>query len=46
MANVVIAPQVYERDRAALQGAFVLIDGFVQREHEAINVIAKQIASV
>lgn len=46
MVNVVIAPDVYTRDRAALQGAFVLIDGVLQKDHGAINVIAWQITSL
>ncbi len=43
MANVVIAPQVYERDRAALQGAFVLIDGVLQKDHKTTNVLARSL---
>ena len=46
MVNVVIAPDVYARDRAALQGAFVLIEGVLQKDHGAINVVAKAISSV
>jgi error-prone DNA polymerase len=46
MVNVVIAPDVYARDRDALQGAFVLINGVLQRDHGAINVVAQQINSV
>ena len=46
MINVVIAPDVYARDRAALQGAFVLIDGILQKDHGALNVVAKTISSV
>jgi error-prone DNA polymerase len=46
MVNVVIAPDIYARDRAALQGAFVLINGVLQRDHGAINVVAQQINSV
>jgi error-prone DNA polymerase len=46
MVNVVIAPDVYARDRAALQGAFVLIDGVLQKDHGAINVVARQIETV
>ena len=34
MVNVVIAPDIYARDRAALQGAFVLIEGVLQKEHK------------
>ena len=32
MVDVVIAPDIYTRDRAALQGAFVLIKGVLQRD--------------
>ena len=32
MIDVVIAPDIYARDRAALQGAFVLIKGVLQRD--------------
>jgi len=31
MVNVVIAPQAYLRDRAALQGVFVLIEAVLQK---------------
>jgi error-prone DNA polymerase len=46
MVNVVIAPDIYTRDRAALQGAFVLIDGVLQKDHGAINVVARQISNM
>ncbi len=46
MVNVVIAPDIYTRDRAALQGAFVLIDGVLQKDHGAINIVAKIINGV
>ena len=46
MVNVVIAPDVYARDREALQGAFVLIEGMVQKDHGAVNVVAHQIRAV
>ncbi len=46
MVNVVIAPDIYARDRAALQGAFVLIDGVVQKDHGALNVVARRIETV
>jgi hypothetical protein len=42
----VIAPDIYTRDRAALQGAFALIDGALQKDHQAINVVARQITAV
>jgi error-prone DNA polymerase len=43
--KVVIAPDTYTRDRAALQGAFVLIDGVLQKDRGAINVVARQITA-
>jgi error-prone DNA polymerase len=46
MVNVVIAPDIYTRDRAALQGAFVVIDGVLQKDHRAINVIARQMIAL
>jgi error-prone DNA polymerase len=35
IVNIIIAPDVYARDRAALQGALVLIDGVLQKQHKA-----------
>jgi hypothetical protein len=35
MVNIMIAPDIYTRDRTALQGAFVLIDGIPQKDHGA-----------
>jgi hypothetical protein len=47
MVNAVIAPDAYTRDRAALQGAFVLIDGVLQKDHSAsVNVIAPQVVEL
>jgi error-prone DNA polymerase len=46
MVNVVIAPDIYTRDQAALQGAFVLIEGVLQKDHGAINVIARQMIAL
>jgi error-prone DNA polymerase len=46
MVNVVIAPDIYAHDRAALQGAFVLVDGVLQKDHRAINVVARHIEAV
>jgi DNA polymerase III alpha subunit len=46
MVNVVLSPDVYARDRATLHGAFVLIEGVLQKDHGAINVVAKAISSV
>jgi error-prone DNA polymerase len=46
MVNVVLSPDVYAASREALHGAFVLIEGVVQKDHGAINVIARNIQSV
>jgi error-prone DNA polymerase len=46
MVKVVIVPDIYAGDRAALQGAFVLIEGILQKDHGAINVVAKAISSI
>ncbi len=39
MVNVAIVPDIYTRDQAALQGAFILIDGVLQKDHKAIYVV-------
>jgi DNA polymerase III alpha subunit len=46
MVNAVLAPDVYAQYRSTLQGAFVLIEGVVQKDHGAINVVAQLIESV
>ncbi len=46
MVNAGVASDIYTRDRVALQGAVVLIDGVLQRDHGDITVIAKSIGSV
>jgi len=46
MVNVVIAPDIYTRDRSALQGAFVLVNGVLQKDHGAVNVVARQIIAI
>jgi len=43
MVNVVLSPDVYAASREALHGAFVLIEGVVQKDHRAINVVAQRI---
>jgi error-prone DNA polymerase len=35
LVNAVLVPDVYARYRSALQGAFVLIEGVVQKDHGA-----------
>ena len=46
MVNVVLSPDVYAASREALHGAFVLIEGVVQKDHGATNVIAKTVNSL
>ncbi len=46
MVNVVVAPDVYARDRAPLQSALVLVDGVLQRDHGAGNLVVQRIAGV
>lgn len=46
MVNVILAPDVYAQYRSALQGAFVLIEGVVQKDHGAINVVAQRIEAI
>jgi error-prone DNA polymerase len=46
MVNVVVPPAIYERDRQAVHGVFVLIEGVLQRERGAISVAAKKINAV
>lgn len=46
MVNVVVPPDVYTQCRQAIHGAFVIIDGVVQKDHGAINVLAAQVREV
>jgi hypothetical protein len=46
VVNVIIAPDIYTRDQAALQGTFVLIDGVLQKDHNAANVITRQLIAL
>jgi hypothetical protein len=41
-----VHPAVYERDREAIHGAFVLIEGVLQKERGAISVAAKKVSAV
>jgi error-prone DNA polymerase len=43
MVNVVISPDVYAKCREAIHGAFVLVDGVVQKDYGAINVVAREV---
>ncbi len=46
MVNVIVAPPVYEQCRAAIHSAFVLVEGVLQKDHGAINVVARQVEAV
>jgi len=46
MVNVVVAPQVYAQYREAIHSTFVLIEGVVQKDHGAINVVAAQVRAI
>jgi len=46
MVNVVVAPDVYARFRQAIHSAFVIVEGVLQHDHEAINVVARRVNEV
>ena len=46
MVNVVVPPAVYEQCREAIHGAFVIIEGVVQKDHGAINMLAAAVREV
>jgi DNA polymerase III alpha subunit len=46
MVNVVVPPDVYAQCRQAIHGAFVIVDGLVQKDHGAVNVLAAQVREV
>ena len=46
MVNVVVPPAVYEQCREAIHGAFVIVEGVVQKDHGAINVLAAVISAI
>ena len=46
MVNVVIAPDIYAQYRDAIHSTFVVIEGILQRDHGAINVIAREVIKV
>ena len=46
MVNVVVSPDVYAACRQAVWSAFVLVDGVVQKDHGAINVVAERVTKV
>jgi len=46
MVNVVVPPPVYEKCRQAIHSAFVIIEGVVQKDHGAVNVLAADVREV
>jgi error-prone DNA polymerase len=46
LVNVVIAPPVYAQYREAIHATFVIVEGVVQQDHGAINVVAKEVHAV
>jgi error-prone DNA polymerase len=46
LVNVVVFPKVYQAYREAIQHAFVIVEGVVDREHGAISVVARKIIEV
>lgn len=46
MVNVIIAPAVYAQYREAMHRAFVIVEGVLQHDHGAINVLAKKVTEV
>ncbi len=46
LVNVVIAPQVYARHREAIHSTLVIVEGVVQKDHGAINVVATQVTAI
>ncbi len=46
IVNVVIAPQVYAQYRQAIHSTFVIVDGVVQNDHGAINVVAAEVRAI
>jgi len=46
LVNVVVAPQAYAQYREAIHSTFVIVDGVVQKDHGAINVVAAQVRAI
>lgn len=46
MVNVVVPPDVYTRCRQAIHSAFVVVDGVIQQDHGAVNVLAAVISEI
>jgi error-prone DNA polymerase len=46
MVNVVVPPDVYAQCRQAIHSAFVIVEGVVEKDHGAINVLATEVREV
>ena len=46
MVNIVVPPAVYEQCREAIHSAFVTVEGVVQKDHGAINVLAATVREI
>jgi error-prone DNA polymerase len=46
MVNVVVAPKVYAECREAIHSAFAIVEGELQHDHGAINVVARKVSEV
>ena len=46
MVNVVVSPDVFAACRQAMRCPFVVVDGVVQKDHGAINVVAERVTEV
>ena len=46
LINIVIRPEVYEKNRRALQSPFVVIEGILQWRGGAISVLAQKVAAL
>ena len=46
MVNVIVSPEVYARCRLAVRSAFVIVEGEVQKDHGAINLVAREVVAV
>ncbi len=44
--NIVVPPAVYEQCREAIHSVFVIVDGLVQKDRGAINVLAAVISEI
>ncbi len=46
LVNVILKPQVYEASREALKASFVVVEGRVQRQGQAVSVVGQRVAAV